>query len=126
MTSILLCAALLVSAVLPTVEQHVAAISASRLPDGSLQFFFWDVVQGEWAFVDHRFEDASMAVGFCDGHWRLAWQDGEGCYRIVSCDCWIETRETSDPREGEHQKAWFRRLCAAGLRPPPTVVEEPD
>lgn len=127
MIAFLLSACLLGADDFPLVEQHVEAISASWLPDGSRAFYFWDLVQGEWAFIDKRYERADMAVSYCDGRWRLEWQEEEeACFRVVTCDCWIETVEIEDPRTDETNRPWFRQLCQIGLRPVPVAREKPN
>ena len=104
---------------MPIVEQTVECISIAHLSDGAELVFFWELVQGEWTCLDHRWAASNMVVARDENQWTLQWCDeSENCYRIVHSACWVESWESENPLSDQNQRPWFRQLLNPGLKQP--------
>lgn len=103
----------------PCVEQDVECISVCHLDDCIRLVFFWDLIQGDWTCLDHRWVVTNMSV-FKDGEYTvLAWSDdNENCYRIIRTKCWVESWEYENPLTQQNQNVWFAQLLNPGLKRP--------
>lgn len=105
---------------LPLVEQQVECVSIAHLSNGGDAVFFWDVVQGQWAYLDHRWMSDQMYVQWDRDAWVLSWtDDSEGCYRRVRTTLWVESWELDSPLAEQASRPWFCRMTAVGLKQPP-------
>jgi len=105
---------------LPLVEQHVECVSVAHLPNGGDAVFFWDIVQGQWAYLDHRWLSDQMDVRWDRDSWVLSWPDeSEGCHRRVRTPLWVESWESDSPLAEQAARPWFCRMTAVGLKQPP-------
>jgi len=103
----------------PIVTEDVDTIAVCHVADGAELVFFFSEIQGEWACLDHRWRAADMTHGRDGDRWMLAWHDdGDSCYRVIRAAHWIESYEPESPLAINHNKPWFARLCAPGLKSP--------
>lgn len=102
----------------PFIVQKLDTISVVHVKDGAELVFFFDFIQGEWSVLDHRWLAADMITNITnDGKFTLYWRDdGDSCYRLMVADHYYETWVEESPLAIQHNRPWFARLLAPGLR----------
>ena len=102
------------------IEQEVECISVCHLDDHNLIIFFWDIIQGEWALLDHQWVWGSEnAVSTIKGKTYLSFTRTDypnRYYYIVSTDCYIESWEKENPLTIQNNRPWFANNIPPGLK----------
>lgn len=108
------------------VEQEVECISVAHIKDtGESVVYFWGLVQGEFAELDHRWMFHETTITRIGDEWVMTWleepYDEPRVFRVVRTKCYVESWEESNPALAQNNKGWMFQVGGPGLKAPPVI-----